>query len=336
MSEVFISYKREDRPRIDAIAQGLRRAGLSVWLDVDTPGGASWRQAIAEKLQAARCVLVVWSEASVSPAGEFVHDEAARARALGTLLPVRIDDVSPPVGFGEIQSLNLIGWAGSRRDPRFRDVIAAVNATVAGELRPEPKAPGRRKRIVATLASSSTLLVALVAFMADLAGIQEFACLVPGARALCRAAGLGGVPTQAEEALWTSRPSGDCQALRSYLAQFPKGTYAEEARSQLQAARRENHETWTPDQRRLALTVPAEDPKPDESAARQDALARADDQARRLCKGFDAGEHRLLSSSAEPQKWNCRPAGQGIRCGFDGQAVCKVEVRHVTQIEECP
>ena len=113
MSDVFISYKSEDRPRVEAIVDGLRQAGLSVWLDVETPGGASWRQTIDEQLEAARCVLVVWSAASVALAGEsprrgasgmFVHDEASRANQRGVLLPVRIDAVTPPIGFGEIQT----------------------------------------------------------------------------------------------------------------------------------------------------------------------------------------------------------------------------------------
>ena len=81
MTDVFLSYKREDEARVAPIVEGLRAAGLSVWWDRDIPGGESWRQTIGEHLEAARCVIVVWSETSVGPAGAFVHEEAGRAKA---------------------------------------------------------------------------------------------------------------------------------------------------------------------------------------------------------------------------------------------------------------
>ena len=87
-------------------------------------------------MNAARCVIVVWSEASVEMTGDFVHDEAGRAKARGILLPLRIDDVQEPLGFGEVQSLDLIGWSGNADDPRFHDVVAAATALVAGTQAP--------------------------------------------------------------------------------------------------------------------------------------------------------------------------------------------------------
>jgi hypothetical protein len=38
--DVFLSYKREDRARVQLILDGLRQAGLRVWWDLDIPGGA--------------------------------------------------------------------------------------------------------------------------------------------------------------------------------------------------------------------------------------------------------------------------------------------------------
>jgi hypothetical protein len=123
--------------------EGLKSAGLSVWWDRDISGGEAWRQVISEQLEAARCVIVVWSEMSVGPAGEFVHDEAGRAKARGVLVPVRIDRIVEPLGFGEIQSLNLVGWRGNRRNRRFRNLIVTAKAVVAGHgrvcRRPENK-----------------------------------------------------------------------------------------------------------------------------------------------------------------------------------------------------
>lgn len=337
MSEVFISYKREDEPRVDRLARGLRKAGLSVWLDLETPGGASWRQTILEQLEAARCVVVVWSESSVSAAGEFVHDEASRAKQRGVLLPVRIDPVEPPIGFGEIQSLELVGWSGNPRDPRFRDVVAAAKAIAAGGGRPRPRAPARRRRIAAAVVSGGTALITIAGLASDVAGMQGAVCRVPGVRALCRTAGLGGVPSEAEEEAWASREAGDCEALRSYLERFPYGAYAEEAQRRLQAAKTQTRERWAPEERRLPLVVRRGiDSFGNEEAARQDALSRGLEDARMVCAGFDAGEFRLLATEADPRRWRCSRLDAGTYCGFDGEAVCRVEVRRLDNVEICP
>jgi len=149
MTDVFISYKRENEARVLLIIEGLRSAGLSVWRDLDTPIGQVWRQATSEQLENAKCVIVVWSEMSVGPAGEFVHDEAKRGKARGVLIPVRIDRITEPLGFGELQSLDLVDWSGDVGDLRFQNLVAAVKAVVAGKPRPRPMTPSRRARLLA-------------------------------------------------------------------------------------------------------------------------------------------------------------------------------------------
>jgi len=126
VSDVFVSYKREDRARVKPLVDALTAEGLSVWWDVGIEGGAAWRQSIQTALDRAGCVIVVWSAASVGPQGEFIHDEASLAKTRNIYLPITIDDVSPPLGFGQVQSLDLIGWHGRRTDKRFQAVVAAV------------------------------------------------------------------------------------------------------------------------------------------------------------------------------------------------------------------
>lgn len=132
MSDIFISYKREDRPRVKPLVDALAAEGFSVWWDVGIEGGAAWRRSIQVELEAARCVVVVWSALSVGPEGEFVQDEAGVAKRRGVYLPVAIDDVVPPLGFGQVQSLPLIGWRGRRVDHRFRELAAAARRTADG------------------------------------------------------------------------------------------------------------------------------------------------------------------------------------------------------------
>lgn len=336
MTDVFISYKREDEPRVAPIVEGLRAAGLSVWWDRDIPGGEAWRQSISEQLDAARCVIVVWSETSVGPLGEFVQDEAGRAKARGILIPVRIDRVTEPLGFGEIQSLDLVGWRGNRRNLRFRNLVAAAKAVVAGGPRPRPMTPGRLARLLAAWGGGLGVAAMVLGFATDLAGLQKPLCKIPGVRAVCASSGLGGVPTKEEETLWAKRVPGDCENLRAYLARFPEGAYAEEAGRRLQAAETVGEESWIPEVHRLPLTVRTTlSPLAGEEAARADALTRGATDARATCESFSIGEFRLVSATAEAQSWRCSARGSGWVCGFDGQAICQVEARQVRQRQVC-
>jgi serine/threonine-protein kinase len=128
MTDVFVSYKAEDRARIAPLVRALETGGVSVWWDAHIGGGDDWRQTILRHLEAAKCVIVVWSKRSVGPHGEFVRDEAARALKRKTYLPVRIDKVDPPLGFGEMQALDLAAWKGDTSDPRYEAVVTALRS----------------------------------------------------------------------------------------------------------------------------------------------------------------------------------------------------------------
>ena len=133
MSDVFVSYKAEDRRRVQPLVAALEAHGLSVWWDAQIGGGDEWRRSIEQQLDSAKCVLVVWSKRSTAPEGRFVRDEASRAMDRGVYLPVRIDNVRLPLGFGETQAISLSGWKSRADDERFLSVLAAVKAIVAGK-----------------------------------------------------------------------------------------------------------------------------------------------------------------------------------------------------------
>jgi serine/threonine-protein kinase len=115
------------------LVEALEAEGFSVWWDSHIGGGTHWRDDIQEHLDSAKCVIVVWSRRSVGPGGDFVRDEANRARRRGAYLPIRIDSSEPPLGFGEIQAISLKGWHGDRSDPRFQAVVETVRHRIAGE-----------------------------------------------------------------------------------------------------------------------------------------------------------------------------------------------------------
>lgn len=135
MSDVFVSYKAEDRRRVKPLVDALQADGFSVWWDEQIGGGAAWRQAIETELNAAKCVIVAWSQRSIGPEGTFVQDEATRAQQRRVYVPVLIDKVHLPLGFGETQALPLIGWRGNRADSKYQAVLAAVQGNVGAKRR---------------------------------------------------------------------------------------------------------------------------------------------------------------------------------------------------------
>jgi serine/threonine-protein kinase len=130
---VFVSYNAEDRRRVARLVEALEAEGFSIWWDARIGGGAHWRDDIRQHLDAAACVIVIWTKRSVGRDGNFVRDEAAHAQRRDVYLPVCLDAVEPPLGFGEVQALPLRGWAGARSDPRFRALADAVRNCVSGQ-----------------------------------------------------------------------------------------------------------------------------------------------------------------------------------------------------------
>ena len=133
LAEVFVSYKAEDRSRLAPLVDALEAEGFTVWWDARISGGANWHEDIERHLESAKCVIVAWSKRSIGHDGHFVRDEARRAQRRDAYLPVCIDAVEPPLGFGEIQALPLKGWHGDRSDPRFVAVADAVRGCVIGK-----------------------------------------------------------------------------------------------------------------------------------------------------------------------------------------------------------
>jgi serine/threonine-protein kinase len=126
MSDVFVSYKAEDRRRVQPLVQALQAEGLSVWWDEHIGVGDAWRETIERQLNEAKSVVVVWSKRSVGPEGGFVREEATRAQKRGVYVPVLIDAVMPPLGFGESQATSLKNWHGNRSDPHYRAFLDAI------------------------------------------------------------------------------------------------------------------------------------------------------------------------------------------------------------------
>jgi serine/threonine-protein kinase len=215
VSDVFVSYKAEDRRRVKPLVEALEAEGLSVWWDEQIGGGAAWRQMIETELNAAKCVLVAWSKRSAGPDGMFVQEEATRAQQRRVYVPVLIEKVHLPLGFGETQALPLAGWAGNRTDSRYQAVLAAVRRVIGVEHVPASQHPKSGFRI-----DRRTAIGGGAAATVAVAGIGAWALLKPGAAegsgsiAVLPFANLSGDPEQAYFS------DGIAEELRSALARL--------------------------------------------------------------------------------------------------------------------
>ena len=125
MADIFISYRSNDRTRVEHIVQALQQRGLSVWWDPKLRGGQRFARVIATELAQARAVVVAWSHLSVE--SEWVADEAQEAKDLGKLVPILIDDVRPPLGFRSLQNLSLVDWDGQASHPSIQALFDAID-----------------------------------------------------------------------------------------------------------------------------------------------------------------------------------------------------------------
>jgi hypothetical protein len=137
LSDIFISYAREDRGRAKQLAEALEAHGWSVFWDRTIPPGKTWREVIAKALHEARCVVVAWSEASI--ASGWVHEEAEEGHERKILVPIFFEEVRPPMGFRSIQAASLVNWDGRPTAEEFQQLVSAV-ADILGPPK-QPAAP---------------------------------------------------------------------------------------------------------------------------------------------------------------------------------------------------
>jgi len=293
VADVFVSYQRADEPRVSILIKALEGTGLTVWWDRHLPGAVAWRQEIERQLDCAKIVIVCWSAVSVGAQGSFVQDEAGRAG--DRLLPLLLDRVKPPLGFGEVQAFNLVGWRGRVTDLAFTDVIEAIRARLVGAPPPRLRAPAIR-----------------------------------AARTFVFGGGLLAVTSVAVVLAWTS-PSvrlGVCAAPigQPYLSEacckagFTPGHFSQAKAKSIRTIERVGY---------LRQGV---QPVLDTSAGQADAKMRLQEDASILCSSGGVFGN-LVSSEADVLRYHCRSGGGGVFCAADYKALCTYEYSEA--VERC-
>ena len=155
MKDVFLSYASADRERAGRLVETLEASGLTVWWDRELAIGQSYDGAIQRQLEASRCVVVLWSRASVE--SDWVKAEAQDAKEKKRLFPAFLDPVKPPLEYRYLNGVDLTGWSGSADDPELLRLLetlrskarrsASPDATTDVMVTPEAPAPKAPKAV---------------------------------------------------------------------------------------------------------------------------------------------------------------------------------------------
>ncbi|MEQ1617075.1 MAG: toll/interleukin-1 receptor domain-containing protein [Terricaulis sp.] len=108
--DIFISYKRDERALVHAIAERLKALKLSVWFDADIHSGKTFDAEIDRHVRSAKCVLVCWSPGAV--ASDWVRGEATIGRQRNVLAATMLVPCDLPAPFNLVHANDLTNGIG--------------------------------------------------------------------------------------------------------------------------------------------------------------------------------------------------------------------------------
>ncbi len=177
---IFLSYSCEDRPRAALVIRALEAQGFSVWWDGLLEGGDAFARTTEAALDNADAVVVLWSARAIQ--SHWVRDEATHGRDHGRMVPVSIDGSAPPIGFRQIQYVDMSKWHGKADAPEMAALVRAIETTTAtpgAQLahrgpdslpRPGLTNPDRRRLLVAGGGAGAAIGGGLIAWQTGLIG----------------------------------------------------------------------------------------------------------------------------------------------------------------------
>jgi hypothetical protein len=145
VSDVFISYSRENQEVVRRLADAVKRLGYDVWWDDQLPPHLSYGDVIAQKVGGAKAAIVVWS--ANAAASEWVRAEADMARGQKKLIQTSIDGRDPPMPFNQLHYVSLADWDGNDDHPGWSKVKESL-AALCG-------APGAEAAVPAAAAAAA-------------------------------------------------------------------------------------------------------------------------------------------------------------------------------------
>lgn len=136
--KLFLSYTRAEIDIAGKLRDILEANGFEVWWDQLLEGGETYLRTTEAALEGADSVVVLWSKTAVDSA--WVRDEAQRGRERGCLVPVTLDGTMSPLGFRQIQLLDMSAWTGKADAPEIGRLLTAIRNQIAANAGKEPPA----------------------------------------------------------------------------------------------------------------------------------------------------------------------------------------------------
>lgn len=133
--KIFFSYTRQEMEPARQVMGLLEQAGYDVWWDGLLTGGDTFLPTTEAALEGADCVVVLWSETAVN--SHWVRDEAQRGRERGCLVPLSLDGTMSPLGFRQVQLIDIQDWDGKYDSPVAQRILSAV-ASQMDQSAPDP------------------------------------------------------------------------------------------------------------------------------------------------------------------------------------------------------
>jgi len=180
MSDIFISYSREDSEFVEALIMALIEYGWSVWSDKSGMAeGRPFDQQIENAISEATVTLAVWSQASVK--SRWVRAEAAFALDKDKLVPLIADSVDPPLQFLHIQGINMTGWNRTGDDAPFKRLTGILSSRLdrvgrVPQLENEPNGPAKPSASSSDGISAHLVKFWRVCFPPVGRGLNEYFC----------------------------------------------------------------------------------------------------------------------------------------------------------------
>ncbi|HVH49713.1 MAG TPA: TIR domain-containing protein [Sphingomicrobium sp.] len=132
MSDIFVSYKKEDRATVERFVTALRAAGKEVWWDDALTPNEAWDAMIEKQIAAARVVIVLWSTRSIH--SDWVRSEAHYAQDHHKIVPVMIEKCSIPLAFMLRQAVDLTDGKFGPGNPNWTKLLEWIDAVESGDV----------------------------------------------------------------------------------------------------------------------------------------------------------------------------------------------------------
>ena len=162
MSDVFISYSRDNQEVVRRLAEAVKALGYDVWWDDQLPPHLAYGDVISQKVGGAKAAIVVWS--ANAAASEWVRAEADMARNQKKLIQTTIDGAEPPMPFNQLHYVSLADWHGDHHHPgwtKVRESLAALAGPPAAAPPPVPAETPTAPPVVAPVAVAAVAAAAV-------------------------------------------------------------------------------------------------------------------------------------------------------------------------------